>query len=108
LENEVLWQSYLLLGDNTNSFKDGMKNECVSMIKSSKTILLQSYIPLGEKTNGFFLPIRITWKVVLLYYSSENSNCFLDFLYVHLLQKENKHNLESKTLECVAHHENIL
>jgi len=25
LENEVLWQSYLLLGDNTNSFKDGMK-----------------------------------------------------------------------------------
>jgi hypothetical protein len=55
LENEVLWQSYLLLGDNTNSFKDGMKNEWVSMIKSSRTILLQSYyIPLGEKTNGFF------------------------------------------------------
>jgi hypothetical protein len=55
LENEVLWQSYLLLGDNKNSFKDGMKNEWVSMIKSSRTILLQSYyIPLGEKTNGFF------------------------------------------------------
>jgi len=53
LENKVLWQSYLLLGDNTNSFKDGMKNEWVSMTKSSMTILLQSYIPLGENTNGF-------------------------------------------------------
>jgi hypothetical protein len=55
LENGALWQSYLLLGDNTNSFKDGMKNEWVSMTKSSRTILLQFYyIPLGEKTNGFF------------------------------------------------------
>jgi hypothetical protein len=53
LENEVLWQSYLLLGDNTNSFKDGMKNEWVFMTKSSKRILLQSYILLGGNTNGF-------------------------------------------------------
>ncbi len=51
MKNEVLWQSYFLLGDNTNSFEDGMKNEWVFMTKSSRTILLQNYIPLGA-TNG--------------------------------------------------------
>ncbi len=47
LENEVLWQSYFLLGDNTNFFKDGMKNEWVFMTKSSTTILLQSLYSFG-------------------------------------------------------------
>jgi hypothetical protein len=86
-----------------NSFKDGMKNEWVFVTESSKTILLQNYILLGGNTNGFLWPTRITWKVVLLYFSSENSKFFIHFPYVHLLQKENKHNLEFETLYCLTH-----